>query len=253
MADERLLDEEHYFRTRDGQLAAEAERRGISRRCAADGDRRRRPAAGRRRSLGDARGTRRRPRPGCAPRRRSSSRSRRSGSRSSARTPRCAGTRSRDQGYKTANERFFVRNHTATPLIDAATWQLRVFGSALRGSPDVDHARTFSYRDLRKLPCQGGHGVRRVRRQRPQLLREPAGHARAGIAVEARGDRRRALARRPARARAQARRASSAGARSTSCPRDSTRRSSRAGSTPATCGVRCRSRRRSTTRCSSTR
>ncbi len=33
MADERLLGEEHYFRTRDGQLAAEAERRGISRRA----------------------------------------------------------------------------------------------------------------------------------------------------------------------------------------------------------------------------
>ena len=26
------------------------------------------------------------------------------------------------QGYLTAAERFFVRNHTATPLIDAASW-----------------------------------------------------------------------------------------------------------------------------------
>jgi hypothetical protein len=33
MADERLLDEEQYFRTRAGQLVAEAERRGISRRA----------------------------------------------------------------------------------------------------------------------------------------------------------------------------------------------------------------------------
>lgn len=33
MADERLLDEEHYFRTRDTQLSEQAERRGISRRA----------------------------------------------------------------------------------------------------------------------------------------------------------------------------------------------------------------------------
>ena len=33
MADDRLLDEEHYFRTRGEQLTAEAERRGISRRA----------------------------------------------------------------------------------------------------------------------------------------------------------------------------------------------------------------------------
>ena len=38
----------------------------------------------------------------------------------------------RDQGYFTPAERFFVRNHTATPLIDPETWRLRVFGSGLR-------------------------------------------------------------------------------------------------------------------------
>ena len=38
----------------------------------------------------------------------------------------------RDQGLLVRNERFFVRNHTATPRIDAATWRLRVFGSGLR-------------------------------------------------------------------------------------------------------------------------
>jgi hypothetical protein len=27
------------------------------------------------------------------------------------------------QPYETANERFFVRNHTATPTIDSSTWQ----------------------------------------------------------------------------------------------------------------------------------
>ena len=71
------------------------------------------------------------------------------------------------QPYETANERFFVRNHTSTPLIDARTWQLRVFGSGLRGAPDVDHARTFSYRDLEGDAVQGGHRIRRVRGQRP--------------------------------------------------------------------------------------
>jgi DMSO/TMAO reductase YedYZ molybdopterin-dependent catalytic subunit len=50
-------------------------------------------------------------------------------------------------GYKTPNERFFVRDHTATPLIDVQTWQLQVFGSGLHGS-----GRTFTYDQLRKLP-----------------------------------------------------------------------------------------------------
>jgi len=36
-------------------------------------------------------------------------------------------------GYTTPNERFFVRDHTATPVIDVQTWQLQVFGSGLHG------------------------------------------------------------------------------------------------------------------------
>jgi hypothetical protein len=32
-------------------------------------------------------------------------------------------------GYTTPNERFFVRDHTGTPIIDPATWSLRVFGT----------------------------------------------------------------------------------------------------------------------------
>jgi DMSO/TMAO reductase YedYZ molybdopterin-dependent catalytic subunit len=51
----------------------------------------------------------------------------------------------RDQGYKVANERFFVRNHTATPRIDPATWSLRVFGSGVR------RERAFSYDELEHL------------------------------------------------------------------------------------------------------
>ena len=57
-----------------------------------------------------------------------------------------------DLDYRTANERFFVRNHTATPQIDARTWRLRVFGSGLLGGPDLEHAIEFDYRRLRSLP-----------------------------------------------------------------------------------------------------
>ncbi|GAB2952168.1 sulfite oxidase [Nonomuraea fastidiosa] len=52
----------------------------------------------------------------------------------------------RDIGYHVPNERFFVRNHTATPLIDAATWRLRVHGSGVR------RPQEFSYAQLRAMP-----------------------------------------------------------------------------------------------------
>src|SRR3954447_9805118 len=55
-----------------------------------------------------------------------------------------------DLGYLVPNERFFVRDHTATPLIDARTWQLSIFGSGLR-DPD---GRTFSLDALRRLPSR---------------------------------------------------------------------------------------------------
>ncbi|WP_441249044.1 sulfite oxidase [Kitasatospora sp. McL0602] len=47
-------------------------------------------------------------------------------------------------------ERFFVRNHTSTPLIDADTWRLRLFGSGLPGS-----AVEFSLDQLRRMPAAG--------------------------------------------------------------------------------------------------
>jgi DMSO/TMAO reductase YedYZ molybdopterin-dependent catalytic subunit len=50
-------------------------------------------------------------------------------------------------GYTIPNERFFVRDHTATPVIHARTWQLQVFGSGLHGP-----GRTFTYDQLRRLP-----------------------------------------------------------------------------------------------------
>jgi DMSO/TMAO reductase YedYZ molybdopterin-dependent catalytic subunit len=55
-------------------------------------------------------------------------------------------------GYTIPNERFFVRDHTGTPVIDASTWRLKVFGSGLQGSPDIDHALQFSYDQLRAMP-----------------------------------------------------------------------------------------------------
>src|SRR3954447_8899695 len=51
-------------------------------------------------------------------------------------------------GYHIPNERFFVRNHTATPIIDPATWRLNVFGTGLRHPEGL----TLSLRDLHRLP-----------------------------------------------------------------------------------------------------
>ena len=60
----------------------------------------------------------------------------------------------RDQGYEVPNERFFVRNHSATPSIDPATWRLRGFGSGLRGRPGLDAAVEFSLDDPLALPAR---------------------------------------------------------------------------------------------------
>jgi DMSO/TMAO reductase YedYZ molybdopterin-dependent catalytic subunit len=51
-------------------------------------------------------------------------------------------------GYTTPNERFFVRDHTGTPVINGSTWQLSVFGTGLKGAPDPAHAVSFSLADL---------------------------------------------------------------------------------------------------------
>lgn len=53
----------------------------------------------------------------------------------------------RGTGLLTPVDRFFVRNHTSTPIIDTARWKLTVWGSGLTGGP-VD----FSYEALRALP-----------------------------------------------------------------------------------------------------
>ncbi|GIH25954.1 sulfite oxidase [Acrocarpospora phusangensis] len=53
----------------------------------------------------------------------------------------------RGQGYHVPNDRFFVRNHTTTPLIDVRTWRLRLHGDGLRAP------RSFRYEDLLALPA----------------------------------------------------------------------------------------------------
>lgn len=53
----------------------------------------------------------------------------------------------RDTGLLTPADRFFVRNHTATPRIDRTDWKLTVRGDGLRGGP-VD----FTFADLLALP-----------------------------------------------------------------------------------------------------
>jgi DMSO/TMAO reductase YedYZ molybdopterin-dependent catalytic subunit len=58
------------------------------------------------------------------------------------------------QGYLVPADRFFVRNHTRTPVIDVDSWRLRVFGSGLRGTPSLARAVTFSYQDLLNLPAE---------------------------------------------------------------------------------------------------
>ncbi|GAA2632293.1 sulfite oxidase [Paractinoplanes durhamensis] len=55
----------------------------------------------------------------------------------------------RDQGFHVPIDRFFVRNHTSTPAIDAAAWRLEVFGAGLRGGPV-----TFSLDDLKRFPAE---------------------------------------------------------------------------------------------------
>ncbi|ATL31649.1 sulfite oxidase [Streptomyces formicae] len=51
-------------------------------------------------------------------------------------------------GHTTPVSHFFVRNHTATPRIDADTWSLRIWGDGLTGG-----AREFTLADLKRLPA----------------------------------------------------------------------------------------------------
>lgn len=59
----------------------------------------------------------------------------------------------RGTGHHTPNELFFVRNHTATPVLDAADWRLGLWGDGLRGKPAEGRPVEFGYDDLRALPA----------------------------------------------------------------------------------------------------
>lgn len=58
----------------------------------------------------------------------------------------------RGQGFLVPTDRFFVRNHTGTPLIDPATYRLRLHGTGLRGRPTRDRAVEFTLDDLVAMP-----------------------------------------------------------------------------------------------------
>lgn len=53
----------------------------------------------------------------------------------------------RGAGYHTPVDRFFVRNHTSTPILDGSAWRLRLHGAGLRAPVELSLA------DLRRLPA----------------------------------------------------------------------------------------------------
>jgi DMSO/TMAO reductase YedYZ molybdopterin-dependent catalytic subunit len=55
-------------------------------------------------------------------------------------------------GYEIPNDRFFVRDHTGTPIIDSSSWQLNIFGTGLKNTPTSSDPVTFTYDQLRALP-----------------------------------------------------------------------------------------------------
>ena len=54
--------------------------------------------------------------------------------------------------YLTSQDRLFVRDHVATPTIDASTYRLQLFGDGLRRPRTADQALSLSYADVRALP-----------------------------------------------------------------------------------------------------
>ena len=63
-----------------------------------------------------------------------------------------------DDPYLTPNERFFVRNHTESPQIDAASWRLLVSGDGVIGETTYTLAQLKSFTNRtydRALECTG--------------------------------------------------------------------------------------------------
>ncbi|MEU3790935.1 sulfite oxidase [Streptomyces fructofermentans] len=52
-------------------------------------------------------------------------------------------------GHHTPVDRFFVRNHTSTPVLDASDWSLTIWGDGLRGGRSVE----LTLDDLKRLPA----------------------------------------------------------------------------------------------------
>ncbi len=97
----------------------------------------------------------------------------------------------RGQGYTTPNDRFFVRNHVATPLIDARTWRLKLWGTGLHGSPGEDRPVEFSYEDLLRMraetltafiECTGNNRSFYASQQGQQVSGTPWGRGAVGVA-----------------------------------------------------------------------
>lgn len=64
----------------------------------------------------------------------------------------------KDQGYLTPAANFFVRNHTRTPSIDAATWTLRIEGSGVDNPIDYTYEALLCFRSVtrtRAIECAG--------------------------------------------------------------------------------------------------
>lgn len=60
----------------------------------------------------------------------------------------------RGTGYHVPTEKFFVRNHTSTSVVDRDTWRLRLFGTGLRGAPTREAPIELSYADLCRQPAE---------------------------------------------------------------------------------------------------
>ncbi|HTX12906.1 MAG TPA: sulfite oxidase [Solirubrobacteraceae bacterium] len=147
MRDEHLIDEDAYFAVREEQLVRRLERAGHMRRGNLS-----RGAAGAMLLAGAAQ-------PAAATRARATTPSNAIvkplppewfidyGSNAEMRWDSVSGL-----GYFTPNERFFVRDHTATPRIDARTWTLRLWGDGLRGAPTQANPVKLGYEALRRLP-----------------------------------------------------------------------------------------------------
>ncbi|MEU2611075.1 sulfite oxidase [Micromonospora sp. NPDC007271] len=86
------------------------------------------------------------------------------------------------QGYVVPNDRFFVRNHTVTPRLDADAWRLRLFGTGLHGAPSRDAPVEFSLDDLRRLPAEESTALVECAGNARQFFASQQDHPAPGVA-----------------------------------------------------------------------